>query len=58
MLNYEKLSDAVTLRIENDKKFGSLPQFGFCEGDVIRRIPSDKDKANVWRTAFIRDIDK
>ena len=58
MLNYEKLSDAAAQRIENDKKCGSLPTHGFCENDVIRRIPSDKDKANVWRTAFIRDIDK
>ena len=58
MLNYERLSDAVALRIENDKKCGSLPSHGFCESDVIRRVPSDKDRANVWRTAFIRDIDK
>ena len=57
-LNYESLSPELTERIINDKKDGTLPNFGFCEENVVRRAPSVKDNANVWRTAFVRDIDK
>lgn len=57
-LNYENLSQETVSRIENDIINGTRPSFGFCEGDVIRRVPSDKDRANIWRTAFVRDIDK
>ena len=56
-LNYENVSDAVTKRIEDDIKNGSRPSFGFCEDNVVRRN-DERDRANVWRTAFIRDIDK
>ena len=53
----EKLSDELTLRMESDIKNGTLPSYGFCDDNVIRRIP-EKDEATVWRTAFTRDIDK
>ena len=57
MLNYEKLSDKTTEKIEADRKSNVLSDVAFCEDGVVRRNP-DKDKANVIRTAFIRDIDK
>lgn len=57
-LNYEALSPELTERIKNDQISGNRPTFGFCEDMVTRRLPSDKDTANVWRTAFVRDIDK
>ncbi len=57
-LNYESLSAEITARIQNDIVNGTRPSFGFREERVIRRTPSDKDNANVWRTAFVRDIDK
>jgi len=57
-LNYENLSYDLASRIENDINNNTRPNFGFSESNVIRRIPSDKDRANVWRTAFVRDIDK
>ncbi len=56
-LRYEKLSEQVAERIASDRLNGTVPQFGFNEELVIRRNPSI-DKANVLRTAFIRDIDK
>ena len=57
MLNYEKLSAALSAKIKYDRENNSLPQVAFTEDDVIRRDNS-KDKANIIRSAFIRDIDK
>ena len=57
MLKYEKLSDEMALKIESDRKNGSMPDLGFDEANVIRRN-NDRDRANIIRTAFIRDIDK
>ena len=56
-LRYAKLSDRVAERIASDRLTCTVPQLGFDEKLVIRRNP-DIDKANVLRTAFIRDIDK
>ena len=57
MLNYEKLSADLSTKIKADRENNSLPQVAFTEDDVIRRDNS-KDKANIIRAAFIRDIDK
>lgn len=57
MLNYEKLSDEISARIKNDRENGFVGNIAFDEANVIRR-DNNKDKANIIRTAFIRDIDK
>ena len=57
MLNYEQLSDEISAKIDSDVKNNTRPSFCFDENGIIRRDPS-RDKANVLRTAFIRDIDK
>lgn len=57
MLRYEKLSEETELRIKTDRESKTLPQMGFDEKKVIRR-DNGRDKANLIRTAFIRDIDK
>ena len=57
MLKYEKLSDKITEKIESDRKKNFMSETAFCENKVIRRN-MERDKANVIRTAFIRDIDK
>ena len=57
MLNYEKLSDEMSARIKNDRENGFAGNLAFNEANVVRR-DSNKDKANIIRTAFIRDIDK
>ena len=57
MLKYEKLSAEVAEQIRYDREHGCVPKVAFCEDDVLRR-DMNRDKANVLRTAFIRDIDK
>lgn len=57
MLKYEHLSNEITERITNDIKDRAKPELGFDEANVIRRN-TEKDKANIIRTAFGRDIDK
>lgn len=57
MLRYENLSNSLQKQMKEDKLNNSRPGFGFDEGSVMRRNMS-KDKANLIRTAFIRDIDK
>ena len=57
MLNYEKLSENITEQIKNDRANNTLPNVAFDENKVIRRN-NERDKANIIRTAFIRDIDK
>ena len=57
MLNYEKLSDKILEEIKSDRENNTSPKFAFSEENVIRRDNS-RDKANLLRTAFIRDIDK
>ncbi len=57
MLNYERLSKNITEQIKNDRAGYTLPKVAFCEDEVIRRN-NERDKANIIRTAFIRDIDK
>ena len=56
-LKYEKLSKELENRISEDKKNNTLPEFSFCEENVLRRDP-DKDKATLLRPAFQRDIEK
>ncbi len=57
MLKYERLSDALTEQIINDRKNNTQPKVAFCEDDIIRRYEY-RDQANIVRTAVIRDIDK
>ncbi len=57
MLKYEKLSDEISGKIESDRKNAFISEIAFDENNVIRRY-NDRDKANIIRTAFIRDIDK
>lgn len=57
MLRYESLSDYLQEKMKEDKLNNNLPQFGFDEDNVLRRNMT-RDKSNLVRTAFIRDIDK
>jgi dGTPase len=58
MLKYESLSSELEKRIIADRVNGTAPQFAFNESNVVRRKDSERDTANIIRTAFIRDIDK
>ena len=57
MLKYSKLSPDIEKLMLADIKSNTRPGFAFDESEVMRRLP-DRDIANVWRTAFVRDIDK
>lgn len=57
MLKYESLSVEITEQIKSDRDNNTLPRVSFDESKVIRRN-NERDKANIIRTAFIRDIDK
>lgn len=57
MLNYQSLSAELTEQVLTDRKNGTLPMTGFDETNAIRRN-NQRDKANVIRMAFVRDIDK
>ncbi|MBE6556591.1 MAG: HD domain-containing protein [Ruminococcaceae bacterium] len=58
MLQYEALSETTAKRIAEDTRQGTKPAVAFDEADVVRRSNTERDRANVWRTAFIHDIDK
>ena len=58
MPTYEQLSTELTAQIELDQKANKKSEFAFDETKVIRREKSEKDNASIWRTAYIRDIDK
>lgn len=55
MLRYETLTPEREKQIAEGR--AANKGFGFDEGAVIRRNPN-RDKPNIIRTAFIRDIDK
>ena len=57
-MNYNKLSDQTSNKIKGDRARDNLSPLAFDESNVQRRVDSEKDRASVWRTAFIRDIDK
>ncbi len=57
MPTYEKLTPETENRIITEKVTNTFALLAFQEYNVIRRNP-DKDKADVIRTAFIRDCDK
>ena len=58
MANYKNLSKEMENLIASDKANGTMPKFYCDDSAVIRRRENEHDNASVWRTAFIRDIDK
>lgn len=58
MPKYQELSPQLTQRMESDRKTGNRPNVGFDDALALRRARRDRDKASVWRPAFVHDIDK
>ena len=58
MPNYENLSLDITRIMEQDRAAGTLPALGSPDTDVLRRRPVEKDRASIWRPAYVHDIDK
>ena len=57
MARYESLSKELQERITEDKKNGYVSEYAFKSEDVLRRNMAH-DKANLWRPAFVRDVEK
>jgi len=58
MPNYEQLSHELSSKIAEDRKNHTMPDLGTADTDVIRRRPVSTDQANIWRPAFVHDVDK
>lgn len=57
MARYESLSIELQERITENKKNGYVNEYAFKSEDVLRRDMAH-DKANLWRPAFVRDVEK
>ena len=57
-LKYESLSDALSRRIEAEKRTGSYERMGFDNSMITRRNSLKKDSGSIWRPPFVHDIDK
>lgn len=55
--NYEYLSPEMSERIRYDIEHGTRPNFAAVSSNALRRN-LEVDKESVWRTAYIRDVDK
>ena len=56
--NYKTLSKEISDRIQKEKQSGTFNDFSFNQKNAVRRIDNPHDNSTVWRTAFIRDVDK
>lgn len=54
---YDKLSPELEDRIREDKERNVSSLYAFKDQNIVRRQPN-RDKANIWRPAFVRDIEK
>ena len=55
---YEELSGTVAAKIEREKRENTFRRVAFHDGGALRRKGNTHDEGNVWRTPFIRDVDK
>lgn len=56
-LTYHKLSEEIQRQMKEDKKSNYVNPYRCRDEDIIRRN-MEQDKANLWRPAFVRDIEK
>lgn len=57
MAKYYKLSKEIQERIQCDQNEHWENPYAFRDVDICRRLPSN-DRANLWRPAFVRDVEK
>lgn len=57
MADYHSLSKELQHRIQEDKKAYWRNPYAFSDDDIVRR-DATHDRANLWRPAFVRDIEK
>jgi len=56
-IKYAKLSDDLQKKIIQDRAEHKINPYKFDDKDIQRR-DNEKDKASLWRPAFVRDIEK
>ena len=56
-IKYKSLSAELQERIKEDRANHTVNPYACKDEDIIRRDPSH-DKANIWRPAFVRDVEK
>jgi dGTPase len=56
-IKYKSLSAELQERIKEDRANHVVNPYACKDEDIIRRDPSH-DKANIWRPAFVRDVEK
>lgn len=54
---YNKISSSLESRILQDRKNGVKNPYRCKDEDIVRRNPN-RDKASLWRPAFVRDTEK
>ena len=57
MAKYHNLSKELQERILEDRREHKENPYAFRDEDIVRREP-EHDKANIWRPAFVRDVEK
>lgn len=57
-LKYDKLPENIIKQIKEDKEKNKVNPYAFKDKDIIRREDLTKDRATLWRPAFIHDIEK
>lgn len=57
MADYHKLSEELQERIRDDRAKHIVNPYAFSDENIVRRYPG-RDKANLWRPAFVRDTEK
>lgn len=56
-LHYISLDKAVRERMEADRQLKKENPYACKDSDIIREYPNH-DRANIWRPAFVRDVEK
>lgn len=56
-LRYHKIQEQIQEQIREDRSRHMVNPYAFRDEDVVRRNPN-RDKASLWRPAFVRDIEK
>ena len=58
MYKYDSLPKEIIEQIESDRKLNKVNEFAFKDSDALRRNTGTFDKPTLFRSNFIRDVDK
>lgn len=54
----DSLSEGLAARMERDRANGWINPFRTADSAAVRRVDRAADRANIWRPAFVRDVEK